>query len=61
MSDLQYKCKTCGWIGYIDWMDSNEWYDEENGEYGWCSTICPGCNTWWSLDDYELYTGEDES
>jgi hypothetical protein len=46
---MKYRCPECGWVGTEDEM----WGDYISDDF-WSKTICPGCEIWWCLDDYEI-------
>lgn len=49
-----WKCKSCGWIGKRDEMESDA--QEMGDDEYWSNHICPQCKTWWQgLDEgYEI-------
>jgi rubredoxin len=48
----RYKCPDCGWIGTENEMEA-DYIGGYEGE-SWSNWICPQCQTWWRLDDYEV-------
>ena len=54
---VKYKCTVCGWIGAEGDMDADDYYVEyEDGcvDEVWSNWICPSCNTWQTLEEYEV-------
>jgi len=49
--DTRYRCE-CGWEGTQDEM-SGDYKEGIDGEW-WSNWICPKCDEWWQLEDYEV-------
>ena len=52
----KYKCPNCGWIGTENEMEADFFnFTDEEGDYDevWSNWICPSCDTWHQLEDYE--------
>jgi rubredoxin len=48
----KYMCPNCGWTGYEEEMESD--YMEGDGGESFSDCICPKCQLWWELKDYEM-------
>lgn len=51
MENQQYRCLKCGWVGTEDQMFADSMASDEDEI--WSNWICPRCQTWWLLKDYE--------
>jgi hypothetical protein len=49
----KYRCPGCGGECTIDQMGADYFICSEEGDEAWCNYICPHCETWQDLDDYE--------
>jgi hypothetical protein len=58
---MKYECSECGWIGYHDDMDCDEWYSDDYSDSDYCLTVCPECHKWQDLEDYEEIEEENDT
>jgi hypothetical protein len=56
MTNPQYKCPNCGGHCTVDQMGADYCIVSEEGDEAWCNYICPHCETWQDLADYEKLT-----
>ena len=56
--DTLYKCPECGWIGTERQMGSDYIAGEDGYDETWSHWICPSCDRWLELDDYEVVMSE---
>jgi rubredoxin len=53
MSEKRYRCPSCGWVGTEQDMQA-DFVPASDGDEMWSNWICPKCETWWSLENYEV-------
>lgn len=54
--ERRYRCPECGWIGTEGEMEADAL---TNGD-GWSNWICPACQEWLQLGDYEPVNSRDQ-
>lgn len=49
---VKYRCPECGWVGTENDMSADYLTFDDGGEI-WSNNICPNCEAWHDIDDYE--------
>lgn len=52
-----FECKTCGCIFEADDTEYKHDYSQREN-CGWYEVICPTCGKWVTVDDKDIYNGE---